>query len=72
MQALVGEAGLALERSRATIALADALERERLISHISLELRSRRDVDEVLRRCSQEVGARSARSAASSRLGEPG
>ena len=56
MQALVDEAGLALERSRTTIALADALERERLISHISRELRSRRDVDEVLPAVLEEVG----------------
>jgi PAS domain S-box-containing protein len=56
MQAFVSEAGLALERSRATIALADALERERLISHISLELRSRRDVDEVLPAVLEEIG----------------
>ena len=46
MQALRQRGGLALERSRATIALADALERERLIAHVSLELRSRRDLDE--------------------------
>ena len=56
MESLVGEAGPALERSRATIALADALERERLISHVSLELRSRRDVDETLPAVLQEVG----------------
>ncbi|HYK07610.1 MAG TPA: GAF domain-containing protein [Gaiellaceae bacterium] len=56
MQAFVNEAGLALERARATIALADALERERLISHISLELRSRRNVDEVLPAVLAEIG----------------
>ena len=56
MQAFVSEAGLALERSRATIALADALERERLISHVSFELRSRRDVDEVLPAVLEEIG----------------
>ena len=56
MQAFVSEAGLALERSRATIALADALERERLISHVSLELRSRRDVAEVLPAVLEEIG----------------
>ena len=56
MQAFASEAGLALERSRATIALADALERERLISHVSLELRSRRDVDEVLPAALEEIG----------------
>jgi PAS domain S-box-containing protein len=56
MQAFASEAGLALERSRATIALADALERERLISHISFELRSSRDVDEVLPAVLEEIG----------------
>ena len=56
MQAFVSEGGLALERSRATIALADALERERLISHVSLELRSRRNVDEVLPAVLAEIG----------------
>jgi len=56
MQAFVSEGGLALERSRATLALADALERERLISHVSLELRSRRNVDEVLPAVLAEIG----------------
>ncbi len=56
MQAFVSDGGLALERSRATIALADALERERLISHVSLELRSRRNVDEVLPAVLAEIG----------------
>ena len=72
MQALVGEAGLALERSRATIALADALERERLISHISLELRSRRDVDDVLPTVLQEVGAAVSAVRCFIRLGDQG
>ncbi|NUT54479.1 MAG: GAF domain-containing protein, partial [Thermoleophilia bacterium] len=56
MQGLTGEAGLALERSRATAALGEALERERLVSQISLELRSRRDVDEVLPSVAESVG----------------
>ncbi|MGH3072561.1 MAG: GAF domain-containing protein [Gaiellaceae bacterium] len=57
MQTFASEAGLALERTRATRALADALERERLIAHVSLELRSRRDVDEVLPLALAELGA---------------
>jgi PAS domain S-box-containing protein len=48
MQALAAEAGLALARTRASAALADALERERLIAHISREVRSLRDLDDLL------------------------
>jgi PAS domain S-box-containing protein len=72
MQAFVSEAGLALERSRATIALADALERERLISHISLELRSRRNVDDVLPAVLEEVGVALEAIRCFVRLGEQG
>ncbi|HWL32430.1 MAG TPA: GAF domain-containing protein, partial [Gaiellaceae bacterium] len=72
MQAFAGEAGLALERSRATIALADALERERLISHISLELRSRRDADEVLPTVLEEIGTAVNAIRCFIRLGEQG
>ena len=50
MQTLAAEAGLALARTRASAALADALERERLIAYISRAVRSRRDLDELLRR----------------------
>ena len=49
MQALAAEAGLALARSRASVALAEALERERLVAHISRKVRSLRDLDELLR-----------------------
>ena len=48
MQVLASEAGLAIERTRATRALADALERERLVSRISFALRSSSELDEVL------------------------
>jgi PAS domain S-box-containing protein len=72
MQALVSEAGVALERSRTTIALAEALERERLISHVSLELRSRRNVDEVLPAVLEEVGAAVGAIRCFVRLGEEG
>ena len=69
MQSFASEAGLALERSRATAALGEALERERLIAQISLQLRSHRD--EVAR------GARGDRPGHDGgecfvRLGEPG
>ena len=56
MQTFASEAGLALERTRAMRALADTLERERLISHISLELRSGRDAQEVLPVALEELG----------------
>ena len=65
------EAGLALERSRATAALGEALERERLIAQISLELRSDATSTRSCPRCSR----RSAAAAAVRcfvRLGEPG
>ena len=72
MQALVSEAGLALERSRTTIALADALEREQLITRISFELRSRRDVDAALPSVLKEVGTAVGAVRCFVRLGEPG
>ena len=72
MQALVSEGGLALERSRATIALADALERERLISHVSFELRSQRDVDDVLPAVLAEIGVALDAARCFVRLGEQG
>ena len=55
MQTLAAEAGLALQRSRSAAALADALERERLIARISLAVRSRRDLDELLRVAVEET-----------------
>ena len=72
MQAFASEAGLALERSRATAALGEALERERLIAQISLELRSRRDVDEVLPAVLEEIGHALDAIRCFVRLGEPG
>ena len=55
MQALVAEAGLALARTRASADLAEALERERLIAHISRAVRSLRDLDELLRVAVEET-----------------
>ena len=72
MQAFVSEGGLALERARATLALADALERERLISHVSLELRSRRNVDDVLPAVLAEIGVAVDAVRCFVRLGEQG
>ena len=72
MQVLASEAGLALERSRATAALAEALERERLISQISLELRSHRNADDVLPAALESVGRALEAVRCFVRLGEPG
>jgi len=72
MQAFVNEAGLALERSRAILALGEALERERLVSQISLRLRSRRDVDELLPSVAAEVGRALGAIRCFIRIGEPG
>ena len=72
MQTFASEAGLALERTRATRALAGALERERLISHISLELRSRRNVDEVLPLALEALGKAVGVARCFVRVGEPG
>ena len=66
MQTLAAEAGLALARVRASAALEEALERERLIAHISREVRSLRDLDELLRVAVEETRRPSAPIAASS------
>jgi two-component system phosphate regulon sensor histidine kinase PhoR len=60
MQTLAAEAGLALAHAQSAAALADALERERLITRISQEVRSRRDLDELLQ-VAVELTAKAAR-----------
>jgi PAS domain S-box-containing protein len=72
MQTLAAEAGLALERTRTARALADALERERLIARISLALRSRRDLDELLQVTVEETARAANVDRCFIRLGEPG
>ena len=72
MQALAAEAGLALARTRASAALAEALERERLIAHISREVRSLRDLDELLRVAVEETAKGIRADRCFIRLGEPG
>ena len=72
MQTLAAEAGLALERTRSRRALADALERERLIARISLALRSRRDLDELLQVAVEETARAANVDRCFIRLGEPG
>ena len=72
MQALAAEAGLALARTRASAALEEALERERLIAHISREVRSRRDLDELLGVAVEETAKAIRADRCFIRLGEPG
>ena len=72
MQAFAAKAGVALERTRATRALADALERERLIAAISLELRTGRDVDQVLPVALKALGIAVGVARSFVRVGEPG
>jgi PAS domain S-box-containing protein len=56
LQAVAGEAALALARTRSTAALDDALERERFVARISARVRSELDVDELLRVAVTETG----------------
>ncbi|HEX6664453.1 MAG TPA: GAF domain-containing protein [Gaiellaceae bacterium] len=56
LQTVAGEAALALDRARSTRALADALERERVVARISARVRSELDIDELLRVAVVEVG----------------
>ena len=72
MQTLAAEAGLALSRTRASAALANALERERLVAHISREVRSLRDLDELLRVAVEETAKAIRADRCFIRLGEQG
>jgi PAS domain S-box-containing protein len=56
LQTLAGEAALALDRTRSTAALAEALERERFVARISARVRSELDIDELLRVAVKETG----------------
>ena len=49
LQSLANEAALALDRIRASSALADAVERERLIARIATKFRTQLDLESVLR-----------------------
>ncbi|HVM69067.1 MAG TPA: GAF domain-containing protein, partial [Gaiellaceae bacterium] len=55
MQAFASEAGMALARAASAVALGEALERERLVARISLEVRSRLDLEETLRVACEEA-----------------
>jgi PAS domain S-box-containing protein len=57
LQALAGEAALAIDRLRSAEALSDALAREQLVAQIARKVRDELDVDEVARVAREEVRA---------------
>lgn len=72
LQALAGEAALALGRTRSSSALAEALRRERLVAAIARRVRSELDLDAVLRVAVEETGRALEVARCFIRLGEPG
>jgi PAS domain S-box-containing protein len=72
LQSLGNEAALALDRLRSASALADALERERLIAGIAAKFRTNLDLDAVLRVTVEETARAVNAQRAFVRLGEPG
>ena len=56
MQTLASEATIALERTRSTLALAEALDRERLVMSIGRRLRTELDLDAALQAAVEEAG----------------
>ena len=72
MQSFAFEAGLALVRVRAALELGEALERERLVSRITLEVRSRQELDELLGVAVEGIGRALDISRCFIRLGGPG
>jgi len=57
LRTVAGEAALALDRTRSTAALKDALDRERFVARLSARVRSELDVDGLLRVAVEETGA---------------
>ncbi len=72
MQTFASEAGLALERTRATVALAETLERERLIGRIANAVRVTADFDRLLATAVEQVALATGTARCFVRLGEPG
>ncbi len=72
VEALAGEAALALERSRSAVELEEALARERLIAAIGTKVRSEHDIEAVLRVAVAETAAALGLARCFIRLGEPG
>src|SRR4051812_24258767 len=72
MEALAGEAAIALDRTRSASALDQALARERLVAKISRRVRSVHDLDAVTRVAVTETGRAIAASRCFIRLGDAG
>ncbi len=70
MQTLASEATIALERTRSAIALAEALERERLVASIGRRLRGELDLDAALRTAVEETARALGASRCFVRLGD--
>jgi PAS domain S-box-containing protein len=71
LQALAAEAALALDRASSADALADALQRERLVASIGRKVRSELGLDDVLRVAVEATGSATGVSRCFLRLGEP-
>ena len=71
MQTLASEATIALERTRTSIALGEALQRERLLASIGRSLRTELDLEAALSAAVEEVGRALAASRCFVRLGDP-
>jgi PAS domain S-box-containing protein len=71
LEALAGEAALALEKARSAAQLVEALERERLVAAIGDRVRSEPDVEALLGVAVEEVGKATSVSRCFIRLGEP-
>jgi PAS domain S-box-containing protein len=56
LQTLAGDAAPVLDRTRSTLTLEQALERERFVARISARVRSELDIDELLRVAVEETG----------------
>ena len=72
LQALAAEAALAVDRTRSANALAQALERERLVASIGRKVRSELDLEAVLRVAVEDIGVAVGVGRCFVRLGEPG
>ncbi|MBA2461708.1 MAG: GAF domain-containing protein, partial [Actinobacteria bacterium] len=72
MQAFASQAGLALDRAASTAALGAALERERLVARIALEVRTRHELEDVLQVAVEETGGAIGGARCFIRLGKPG
>jgi two-component system, NtrC family, sensor histidine kinase KinB len=72
LESLAAEAALAVERAQSSSALADALERERIVGEIARKVRSELDLDDVLRVAVEETAGATSAARAFIRLGEAG